>query len=257
MTRDSTSAPDSAFRVPQSALDEPLPQSLWDDLRIASTATLSTVLIRRGLRQTQMRGMFPLRPGARLAGEAVTLRFVPAREDLSDPAMLANPEYPQRKAVETISAGQVLVVDARGELGAGILGGILALRMARRGAAGIVTDGAVRDASDLRALEMPVFAAAPHPAQHTALHLAVDLNRPIACGGVLVLPGDVIAGDDDGVVVLPRAVAAEVAREARAQDEMEAFVQRRIDAGSSIVGVYPPNAETRAAFERERSAGRG
>lgn len=253
MTTEPERSRDSAFRIPQPAATAPLPESLWEDLRVASTATLSTMLIRRGLRQTHMRGVFPLQAGARLAGEALTLRFVPAREDVSDPALLANPEYPQRKAVEQIGPGQVLVVDARGELGAGILGGILARRMARRGAAGIVTDGAVRDAADLRARAMPVFAAAAHPAPHTALHLAADLDRPITCGGVLVLPGDVVVGDDDGVVVLPRAVAAEVGREARAQEELEAFVQRRVDAGSSIVGVYPPNAETRAAFERERA----
>lgn len=231
----------------------PLPDSLWQDLALASTATLSTVLIRRGLQQTHLRGVFPLRPGARLMGEAVTLRLVPAREDQGEPAMLANPEYPQRKVVERIGPGQVLVVDAHGNTTAGVLGAILALRMARRGAAGIVTDGAVRDAAELRALELPVFAAGAHPAQHTAAHIAAELDVPIGCGGVLVLPGDVLVGDDDGVLVLPRAVAAEVAREAREQEELERYVQRRIAAGAAITGVYPPNAETRAAFERERT----
>jgi regulator of RNase E activity RraA len=231
----------------------PLPDSIWDDLRVASTATLSSELARRGLRQTLMRGVFPLRPGARLAGEAMTLRFVPAREDISGSGLVGNPEYPQRKAVESIAPGQVLVADGRGELGAGTFGSILGLRMARRGAAGIVTDGAVRDVAGLRALEMPVFAAAAHPAAHFALLLAADIDQPIGCGGVLVLPGDVIVGDDDGVVVLPRAVAAEVAREAREHEELEAFIERRIDAGASIVGVYPPNAETRAAYERSRT----
>ncbi len=230
----------------------PLPADLWEDLRVASTATLSTVLIRHGLLRTHMRGVFPLRPGARLMGEAVTLRLVPAREDQGDPAMLANPAYPQRKVVEHIRPGQVLVVDAHGDTTAGVLGAILALRMARRGAAGIVTDGAVRDAAELRALELPVFAAGAHPAQHTAAHIAADLDVPVGCGGVLVLPGDVIVGDDDGVLVLPRAGAAAVAREAREQEELERYVQRHIAAGAAITGVYPPNAEMRAAFERER-----
>ena len=232
----------------------PLPASLWDDLAVATTATLSTVLIKRGLRQTHLTGVFPLASGKRVVGEAVTLRYLPAREDRSDPGLLANPEYPQRKVVELVGPGEVLVVDARGDLGGGILGGILALRMLRRGAAGIVTDGAVRDADDLATLEMPVFAAGRHPAQHTAVHLAADIGLPIACGGVLIIPGDVIVGDDDGVVVLPRAVAAEVAKEARAQEEMEAYVQRQIDGGAPIPGVYPPNAATRAAFAAETAA---
>ena len=233
-------------------MTEPLPASLWDDLKVASAATLSTVLIRHGLGRTMMQGVFPLRRGSRLAGEAMTLRFVPAREDLGNPAMLADPEYPQRKAVENIPAGKVLVVDARGELRAGILGDILVTRMAARGAAGLVTDGALRDAASIRRMEWPVFAAGAHPAQHTDRHFAVGIDEIIACGGVAVVPGDVIVGDDDGVVVLPRAVAAEIAREARAQDELETFVQRKIAGGASIRGVYPPNDATRAEFEAWR-----
>jgi regulator of RNase E activity RraA len=232
---------------------EPLPASLWDDLRSGSVATLSTALIRRGLRATMMRGVFPLRPGARLAGEAFTVRYLPAREDLHDPALLANPEYPQRKAIETIGPGQVLVIDARGDLGAGVLGEILITRMQQRGAAGLVSDGPVRDVAGIRALDWPVFAAGGHPAQHTDRHLAVSMNEPIACGGVLVMPGDVLAGDDDGVVVLPRAVAAEVARSAREQDEIEAFVLEKIQGGSAIVGVYPPNEQTRSEFNLRRA----
>jgi len=230
----------------------PLPATLWEDLKIASAATLSTVLIRRGFGRTMMQGVFPLRSGARIAGEAMTLRFVPAREDLGDPAMLANPEYPQRKAVENIPAGKVLVVDARGDLGAGILGDILVTRMQARGAAGLVTDGCLRDAAGIRAMDWPVFAAGAHPAQHTDRHFAVGIDEIIACGGVAVVPGDVIAGDDDGVVVLPRARAAELAREAREQDELETFVQQKIAGGASIVGVYPPNEVTRAEFEAWR-----
>ncbi|HEY8838478.1 MAG TPA: ribonuclease activity regulator RraA, partial [Dehalococcoidia bacterium] len=228
---------------------EPLPESLWQDLAIATTATLSTVLIRRGLRSTMMTGVFPLRPGAKVAGEAMTLRFVPAREDMSDPAMLANPEYPQRKAVENIPAGKVLVVDARGDTRAGILGDILVTRMKARGAKGLITDGALRDACSIRAMDWAVFAAGAHPAQHTDRHFAAGIDETIGCGGVMVRPGDVVVGDDDGVVVLPRSVAAEVARAAREQDELETFVQQKIARGSSIVGVYPPNEATRGEFE--------
>jgi regulator of RNase E activity RraA len=237
---------------------EPLPESLWQDLAIATTATLSTVLIGRGLRSTMMTGVFPLRPGAKVAGEAMTLRFVPAREDMSDPAMLANPEYPQRKAVENIPAGKVLVVDARGDTRAGILGDILVTRMKARGAKGLITDGALRDAGSIRAMDWAVFAAGAHPAQHTDRHFAAGIDETIGCGGVMVRPGDVVVGDDDGVVVLPRSVAAEVARAAREQDELETFVQQKIAGGSSIVGVYPPNEATRAEFEawKESRGGR-
>lgn len=231
----------------------PLPATLWQDLTIASTATLSTVLNRRGLRSLFMRGVLPLRPGARLAGEAMTLRMAPAREDLYDPAVLGNPQYPQRWACENIAPGHVLVVDARGELGAGILGGILVTRMAARGAAGLVTDGAVRDAEGIRALNFPAFVGGVHPAEHIHRHFAVGVDEVIGCGGVLVRPGDVIVGDDDGVVVLPRAVAAEVTRAAREQEELETFVQRKIAAGASIIGVYPPNDITRAEFEASRT----
>lgn len=217
----------------------PLPFTLWDDLLTASVATLSTALIKRGLRATMMMtGVFLLRPGVQLAGEALTVRYAPAREDQTDPALLANPEYPQRKAIELIGPGQVLVMDARGDLQAGVLGEILITRMQQRGAAGLVTDGAMRDAAGIRALDWPVF--------------AVGLNEPVACGGVLVRPGDVIVGDDDGVVVLPRAVTAEIAQAAREQDELEAFVLEKIRAGSPIVGVYPPNDATWAEFDAAR-----
>ncbi len=230
----------------------PLPAALWDDLAGASTATLNTVLVRHGLRSTAMSGVFPLAPGMRLAAEATTLRYVPMREDLRDPAILANPEYPQRKIVENIPTGRVLVVDARGDTSAGILGDILITRMRVRGAKGVVTDGAMRDAAGIRELGWPVFAAAAHPAQHIERHFAVGIDEVIGCGGVMVRPGDVIVGDDDGVVVLPRAVAAQIAREAREQDELERFVQQKIAGGASIVGVYPPNEAIRAEFARRR-----
>jgi regulator of RNase E activity RraA len=231
----------------------PLPAALWEDLAITTTATLNTVLVRQGLRSTAMRGVFPLRPGMRLAAEAATLRYVPMREDIRDPAILANPEYPQRKIVENIMAGQVLVVDARGDTGAGILGDILISRMRVRGAKGVVTDGAMRDVGSIRELGWPVFAATAHPAQHIERHFAVGIDEVIGCGGVMVRPGDVIVGDDDGVVVLPRAVAAAIASEAREQDELERFVQGKIAGGASIVGVYPPGEATRAEFTAWRA----
>ena len=230
----------------------PLPEQLWRDLAAATTATLSTALTRRGLRSVCMAGPRPLRPGMRCAGEAYTLRMLPTREDVGEPTFLANPDYPQRHAVETVGAGQVLVVDARGDLSAGILGDILTLRVARRGAAGLVTDGAVRDASGVAGTGLPVFAAGAHPLQHTAVHVAADEQLPVQCGGVLVLPGDIVVADDDGVLVIPRPVASEVAAEAAEQERLEQFVYRKIDGGASIRGVYPPNEQTRAEYEAER-----
>lgn len=232
----------------------PLPDQLWRDLEIATTATLSTALARAGLRSVCMVGPRPLRPGMRVAGEAYTLRLLPTREDVGEPTFLANPAYPQRHAIETVGPGQVLVVDARGDIAAGILGDILTLRIARRGAAGLVTDGAVRDATGVAGTGLPVFSSGAHPLQHTARHVAADEQVPIQCGGVLVLPGDVIVGDDDGVLVLPRASAARVAADAAEQERVEQFVYRKIDAGASIVGTYPPNDATRAEYERERGS---
>ena len=230
----------------------PLPDQLWQDLAVATTATLSSALARRALRSVCMVGPQPLRPAMRCAGEAYTLRMLPTREDVGDPSFLADPDYPQRHAIETVGPGQVLVVDARGDLRAGILGDILTLRIARRGAAGLVTDGAVRDAAGVAGTGLPVFAAGAHPLQHTAVHVAADEQLPIQCGGVLVKPGDVIVGDDDGVLVIPRAVAAEVAADAAEHERLEQFVLRKIDAGSSIRGVYPPNEATRAEYEADR-----
>jgi len=230
----------------------PLPEALWQDLRTASTATLSSALARRGLRAVCMFGPKPLRTGMRCAGEAYTLRMLPTREDLGEPSFLANPDYPQRHAIEAIGPGQVLVVDARGDLRAGILGDIFTLRIARRGAVGLVTDGAVRDATGVAETGIAVFAAGAHPLQHTAIHIAADEQLPIQCGGVLVMPGDIIAGDDDGVVVIPRAIAAAVAADAAEQERLEGFVLRAIDGGSSIIGVYPPSDATRAAYEASK-----
>jgi regulator of RNase E activity RraA len=230
----------------------PLPAQLWLDLREASTATLSTALARRGLRSVCMLGPRPLRPGTRCAGEAYTLRLLPARDDLGESSDLANPDYPQRHAVETVGPGQVLVVDARGNLGAGILGSILARRIAKRGAVGLVTDGAVRDETAVATSGVAVFAAGAHPLQHTAIHIAADEQLPIQCGGVLVLPGDVIVGDEDGVLVIPRAVAVEVAADAAEQERLEQFVMTKIEDGAPIRGIYPPNDATRAEYEAQK-----
>jgi regulator of RNase E activity RraA len=233
-------------------VQEPLPAALWDDLKSATTASLSGMLLRRGLHAAIMRGVLPLQAGMRVVGEAMTLRYVPAREDIKNTG--ANPEYPQRKAVETIEAGKVLVVDARREMGSGVLGDILVTRMKSRGAAGLVTDGAMRDTAAIREMGFAAFVGGVTPVQHTEKHFAIGLNEVVSCGGVQVRPGDIIVGDDDGVVVLPRAMAAEIAHDARELDVLETWIQQEVAGGAPLAGTHPPSEARRADFERWRQS---
>ena len=181
-----------------------------------------------------------------MVGLAFTLRYLPAREDMPGGEGMDDLTNLQRKGVETIGAGDVFVIDARGNTNAGSLGDILAARVFKRGAAGIVTDGAFRDTPTIRALGQPIYARGMHAAVNTTQHFAADLQIPIACGGVMVCPGDVIVGDGEGVIVLPQALAAEIAPEAIEQESKETFLRELIDSGRSIKGVYPPDAETLA-----------
>jgi len=227
----------------------PLPPWLVEALRYASTATLTTQLFARGLRNTFLAGLRPLNPGAaRMVGEAFTLRYIPAREDLDVLGVFADPEHPQRAAVEQVGPGQVLVMDCRGRGRVASLGGILGTRLLRRGAAGVVTDGGVRDAADFAALDLPAYAAAPAATTNLALHHAVDLQVPIGCADVPVYPGDVMVADADGVVCVPRELAAEVARGAVAQEHLEQFLQQRVAEGARLRGTYPPDERTRADY---------
>lgn len=223
-------------------------------LRVPSTATIWSALTKRGLRYTFMAGVRPLRAGQRLVGQAFTLRYIPAREDLDWGSGVDNLTDPQRVAVERVGPNDVLVIDARGDVRAGSAGAILCARMKMRGAAGVVTDGAFRDTPEIAASGLPAYARAAHAAANKTIHHPVDLQLPIACGGVAVYPGDVLVGDDEGVVVIPRQLAAEVAVDAAAQERREEFILEKIRGGASIIGVYPPNAETLAEYEawRER-----
>ncbi len=221
-------------------------------LREVSTATLATQLFKRGFRTRFMTGVRPLRPDLKLVGLARTLRYVPAREDLDRLEVFRDPEMPQRKAVEAIGPGEVLVIDSRGELGAGTIGNILATRIMMRGGAGIVSDGPFRDYEAIRAMDLPTFCPAPHANTNLTIHHPVDIDLPIGCGGVLVEPGDVLVGDGDGVIVIPRYLALEVARDASEQELAEEFVQEKIRAGASIVGVYPMSEETAEEYQRWR-----
>ena len=218
-------------------------------LKRVSTATITTQLFKRGFRNAFIQGVRPLgHYGENMVGPAYTLRNIPAREDIDHVGVFANPEHPQRKAVEHAPAGKVLVVDCRGDASAASGGEILMTRLLVRGAAGVISDGGMRDAAAIAKMALPVFCAGPSAPLNLARHHAVDIDVPIACGGVPVYPGDMIVGDGDGVVVIPAHLAEEIAREAAEQETMEAFLLTRIQAGARLPDTYPPNAETRAAY---------
>jgi regulator of RNase E activity RraA len=223
----------------------------------ASTATLSIQLLKRGLRFTSVNDVRPLNPGAvRFAGPAYTLRFIPAREDLAAPSRILKEDNAQRIAIEEVPAGAVLVIDAHGERRAGTLGDILAARLLQRGVAGIVSDGAMRDAPELEKLTLPIFCAGIAPPASFNFLLPVDRNQPIGCGGAAVFPGDLVVGDGGGIVVIPRHLAAEVARDSVEQERLEVFIRRRVDRGHATPGLYPANEETLAAYRRWVEKGR-
>jgi regulator of RNase E activity RraA len=233
-----------------STAPERVAPDILDLARRISTATLTSQLQKRGFANTFMMGVQPLRPELRLAGQAFTLRFIPMREDIEPPGETDNRTSKQRLAVEAVGPGDVLVIDARGDVRAATLGDILAARIKQRGAAGIVTDGAFRDTPSIRALDLPTYAQGQNPYASTRIHHSQDINVPIGCGGVAVLPGDLIVGDGEGVVVVPRSVAEEVVQAAYEADEREIFIMSKIQTGSSILGVYPPDEHTLAEYEQ-------
>jgi regulator of RNase E activity RraA len=224
----------------------------WGKLHEVSTASLTSELLKLGFRNTFMTGIRPLRPDRRMVGYAFTLRYIPAREDLDFQVEYDNWTNPQRVAVETIGPDQVLVIDTRGQLGAASLGHILATRLMVRGAAGLVTDGALRDSPAIATLDFPSYAAGAHGTTSSVLHHPADFGLPIGCGGVLVEPGDVLVGDAEGVVVIPAQVAEDVAARCWERDQLETWLQRRVADGVSIRGTYPPDEATRAEWDAVR-----
>ena len=225
-----------------------------------STATLTSQLLKRGLRNTFLAGLAPQRSDLRLVGVAFTLRYVPAREDLGYQVDYDNDRDVQRLAVEAISPGQVLVIDARGETGAASFGAIIATRVWKRGAAGVVTDGALRDRPSFASIEMPTYCRGSHATTSSTKHIAVDTNVPIGCAGVLVMPGDVMVGDAEGVVAIPAALVDEIAAGAADQELVEAFALDRVQRGESIREVYPLAEKRQAEFNawvRGRAASKG
>jgi len=223
-------------------------------LRKVSVATLCTQMFKRGFRNVFIQGIRRLTSptGGNLVGPAFTMRNIPAREDLDQISAFDNPEHPQRKGIESVPPGHVLVLDCRGETRVASGGEILTTRLKVRGAAGLVSDGPVRDSGAIAALDFPVYCAGGSAPLNLIHHHAIDLDVPIGCGGVAVYPGDVIVGDDEGVAVIPRHLADEVAADAEQQEAMEAFILERIQGGAALPGTYPPNAETRAAYEEWR-----
>ncbi len=214
-------------------------------LRLVSTATLTTQLMKRGFDNVFMQGVRPLHAaGATMVGEACTLRYIPARKDLDTIEALSNPDHPQRKVIETIAPGEVLVFDCRGDGRAAAIGAILIARLMVRGAAGFVCDGGVRDLATAVETGLPIFALRSSAPPNVVRHHAVDINQPIGCGDVPVFPGDVVVGDQDGVVVLPAHLADEIAVAAGVQERLETFLMAQIMAGKPLTGTYPPNEET-------------
>jgi regulator of RNase E activity RraA len=223
-------------------------------LRQVSTATISTQLLGRGLRNTYLAGLTSL-TGRRMAGPAFTLRYIPAREDIDVLAVYQDYDHPQRKAIETVPPGHVLVMDCRGQGRAASAGGILSKRLEVRGVEGLVTDGTLRDTPEIAQLDVAVYSAGASPLTNLAQHHAVDLNVPIGCAEVAVYPGDVMVGDQEGVVCVPRHLAQEVAEAAREQEELETWIGSEIASGRPLRGTYPPDAATRERYHQQRSSG--
>ncbi len=221
----------------------------YKGLSSISTATVTMQLLKRGIRNVSMAGVRPLNdPVQRLLGPAYTLRYVPMREDLSTPEALGRPDYPPRLAIEQAPEGSVLVIDGRGRGDIAVLGDLLAERLKIRGVAGVVSDGGVRDCADALAVGLALYAAGPAAPASVAGHAAADIETPVACGGVAVFPGDIISGDADGVVVIPRALAAEVAADGVEQERYERFAKLKIKEGRPVPGVYPANEDTKAEY---------
>ncbi|GLS44275.1 ribonuclease activity regulator RraA [Methylobacterium brachythecii] len=221
-------------------------------LRGVTTASLTTILLKKGLRRVWMAGTRPLTPGTpRVVGRAFTMRFVPGREDVATPASWSSPRS-TRAAIEAMPEGCVAVIDARGIREAGVYGDILCARMHKRGVAALVTDGVVRDAQGVVDSKLPVWCdGIAAPPSVASLHF-VGWQEPIGCGGVAVFPDDIIVADGDGAVVIPAALAAEVADLAVEQERLEAWIMREVEKGVALPGLYPPNDETRARYEREK-----
>lgn len=229
-----------------------LSADLKKKLESVTTATLTTVLLKKGIRSAYLKGPMPLKTaeGKRIVGEAFTLRFVPMREDLATPESWSSPRS-TRGAIEDMPDGCIAVVDAMGVTSAGIFGDILCARMAKKGVAALITDGVVRDLAGVLGTGLPVWCqGAAAPASVAGLTF-VNWQEPIGCGGVAVFPGDIIVADGDGAVLIPRALLEPVVEAAVEQERLEEWIMKEVDKGLPLPGLYPPNAETKARYESE------
>jgi regulator of RNase E activity RraA len=244
--------PPVKFTLPEPVFSMSLTPDAIKTLSRVTTATITTVLLKKGLRNVWMRGAKPLKPGLpRLVGPAFTLRFVPAREDLATPESWSSP-ISTRTAIEAMPAGCIAVVDAMGVTDAGIFGDILCARMVKRGVTALITDGVVRDVEGVLGTGMPVwcggYAAPPSVAGLTF----VGWGEPIGCGGVAVFPNDVVVADQDGAVLIPQKMLDHVLAEGEEQERMEAWIVNEVKNGAQLPGLYPMNAETKARYEKSK-----
>lgn len=221
-----------------------------DRLKSVSTATLCTALFKQGLRNQFIQDVLPLAPKAQnMVGQAYTMRYIPAREDLNPISVFQDPTHPQRVGVEECPPGYVMVIDSRKDPRAASAGSILVTRMMRRGVAGVVTDGGFRDSPEIAHLDIPCYHNRPAAPTNLTRHQAIELDGPIGCGDVAVFPGDVIVGDGEGVVVIPLHMADDISREAEEMTAFEDFVTERVSDGEGIIGLYPATKEeSKAAF---------
>jgi regulator of RNase E activity RraA len=227
----------------------PLREATRARLAAASTASIATLLHKRGLRNQYVQGVRPLaRPARVMVGPAYTLRHIPAREDLDVVEAFRDPAHPQRVAVEGVPPGAVLVMDCRRDATAASIGSILFTRLHVRGVAGLVTDAGVRDAETIAGLDTPCFSAGPSAPTNLARHHAVEVDVPVGCGGAPVYPGDVVVGDGDGVIVIPAHLADAIGEEVEAMEAFEAFAIAEVAAGRPVIGTYPPDDATRARY---------
>src|SRR5471032_175841 len=225
-----------------------LDAQISSSLSTISTATLTTVLLKHGLRNVWMRGAQPIQAGQpRIVGRAFTLRFVPAREDLATPASWSNP-ISTRAAIEAMPEGCIAVVDAMGVTDAGIFGDVLCARMEKRGVAALVTDGAVRDIAGVLSVGLPVWCQGASAPPSVAALTFVGWQEPIGCGGVAVFPNDVVVVDQDGAVLIPAALLGDVVAECVEQERLDAWIMQEVEQGAALPGLYPPNAENQARY---------
>ena len=222
----------------------PMNSGTKEKLKRVSTATICTALFKRGLRNQMVQDVQPLSSlSEAMVGEAFTLRYIPAREDLNSIDVFRDRSHPQRKAVEECPAEAVFVIDSRKDARAASAGSILVTRLMKRGVAGVVTDGGFRDAAEIAQLDIPSFHHRPSAPTNLTCHQALDINVPIGCGDAPVFPGDIVVGDADGVVIIPSDLADEIADEAHEMTAFEDFVTERVNDGQSILGLYPATDE--------------